>query len=630
MTDDLKGYLLKYLTGKFTMKTKPIGTQIPFTQADTIASNIDIELTAMFPNGYSLGSDEVSKTLKANNEINVIWGNYTDTDSIDKGFILLLQKGTILQVITEYDTGVKIGYIYRLALDEDNNFYGIIKGNDFTTPYLTLLNNFTVKKIDDTEYTVKRRSSYNVDITIPQTYDYLTMLTKSTNSSYYLIGNPEFLHMIKIEVGETNKEADFYISNQTIGDITLSNISADDNGATIELKKLLNGVFYIYKATYTDTSTSSIQLIKQTELNIDTNFTSLETGSLEQKGNNTYVINVVNRKSLPEKEYVLSIYRIKNNTEVEYLMGNFQDDYPGEAIICGHMFNTGDAIAIAISQPIGTTINYRNDIGLINEENNDIPFVYTEDGISTSIRPFDYKIVSFENNYNLLNVDLYTNTQTLKYQTIYNPNNYTGNMYTNTNTFIPQYGNLYENNKIIFSRNLYNRTINKNTTTCTIEVPNLYLNNNTITNEELMSETTLPICNNSIQISKNIYETLYVNFINTILMKNITNTGEEINRSDEATVVNQEMTWGLTNTSVVTKYRLIYVNGGEEVKTFNDSEIEYIDSLTARYTISLIITEDLLRIELINDNENMIYAKIDCSRTEKGTFYKITQDLVIS
>ena len=160
MTENFKSNILKYLTNKFEIKSKPVGTQIPFTEAGTIDNNLHETLIARFPHGYSLGSSGLDNTIKSNNDINVMWGNYfEDNTSLvpTKGFILLLSSyGEIIQIIDEYDTGTKIGFIYKLAVDEDNNFYGIINGNDFTTPYLTLLNNFTVKRPVDTEYVVKR------------------------------------------------------------------------------------------------------------------------------------------------------------------------------------------------------------------------------------------------------------------------------------------------------------------------------------------------------------------------------------------------------------------------------------------------------------------------------------------
>ena len=51
MTEDFKRNILMYLTNKFEIQDKPIGTQTPFTQTATISSNIDAELTARFPNG---------------------------------------------------------------------------------------------------------------------------------------------------------------------------------------------------------------------------------------------------------------------------------------------------------------------------------------------------------------------------------------------------------------------------------------------------------------------------------------------------------------------------------------------------------------------------------------------------
>lgn len=631
MTEDFKSNILKYLTNKFEIQDKPVGTQIPFTQADTITNNLDAELTTRFPNGYSIGFSRINNTLKSNNEINVMWGNYTDTDSVEKGFIILLLNGEILQIITEYSTGVKIGYVYRLAVDEDNNFYGIIKGNDFTTPYLTLLNNFTVKRTIDMEYIVERRISYSVDITFSEEYNYLTMLTKAPNRSYYLIGNPEFLHIIKTEVGESNKEANLYISGDTIGAVALGKVTADDKNATIQLKKFYNGIYYIYTATFNDDSSSSIQLTKQKQINIDTTYKSFNTGNIEEKGDNTYLVNVVNRNTFPQKDYVLSIYKIKSNYEVVLLLGIIQEDYPGAAIVWGRLFNVGNCITMAISIPTGSTVNYTNSIGLINEEDDDLPFIYTEDGISTSSSPFGFKIVSFTNDFNLLNVNLYTDTQTLIYKTIYNPNNYNGVEYNSDETMVPQYANIFNsNNVVIFSRNLYNKTINNNATTSTIEIPNFYLNDITLAKQDLISKTNNILNENIENLTKNIYESLYFNFINTITIKDMNDPNNEIERIEEAIALNQEISNKLLATSIANKYMIVYRLKDEVIKVFDDSEIQVMTNDLVMYEFNVFADDEIQRIDIISNDENNVYATINGAYLEVGKLYKISQYVEIN
>ena len=636
MTEDFKSNILKYLTNKFEIKSKPVGTQIPFTEAGTIDNNLHETLIARFPHGYSLGSSGLDNTIKSNNDINVMWGNYfEDNASIvpTKGFILLLSPyGEIIQIIDEYDTGTKIGFIYKLAVDEDNNFYGIINGNDFTTPYLTLLNNFTVKRPVDTEYVIKRRISYNIDASIFTDSNYIDILTKAPNYSYYLIGNPAKLYMIKTEVEGTNKEATFYIENEHIGLTTIGNITADENSATIELKKLENGVFYIYKATYTENSGTNIKLTKQTELNIETNFQSMPgRGSLAQKGNNTYVMNFVNRKITSQEDYAISIYRIKHNSEVEFLISFHQQENTSPNIIWGCLIETDNAIMLAISSPQQTNSKYSNSIGIINEEDDSFPFVYTQDDISETNTRFSYRLLSFSNDFNLMKATLYTDTQAITYHTIYNPNNYNGDEYNSDETMVPQYANIYNsNNVVIFSRNLYNKTINNNTTTSTIEIPNLYLNDITLNKKDLISKTNNVLNENISPLVKNIYESLYINFINTITIKDTNDPNNEIERTDGEIALNQEISNKLLATSIANKYKIIYRLKDDVIRVFEDTDIKVLTNDLVMYEFNILVDDEIQRIEIISNDEQITYATINGASLQVGKLYKITQYVEIN
>ena len=77
-----------------------------------------------------------------------------------------------------------------------------------------------------------------------------------------------------------------------------------------------------------------------------------------------------------------------------------------------------------------------------------------------------------------------------------------------------------ENNNVIFARNLYNKTISDRVTQSTIEIPNNYLNDVMIARQHLISETNSIMVDTHNIITKNIYETLFINFINTLQMIN--------------------------------------------------------------------------------------------------------------
>ena len=625
MTQELKNLLKLYLTNELKYESKPLDTEQPFKLYKTMTNTINSELDTKYPNGWTLGKDWENSTYRTNNEIDVAFGNYTDDDDIEKGFFLLLKEGEIIQIIDKYDTGTKIGYIEALATDEDNEFYGVIKGNDFTTYYLTLLNNITIKSSTDEYYSVKRRISYSLADYF-STSEQPMKIIKSTNSSNYLIYNTTKMILLNAEVGESVKVINIALESGEFKTASYSTLSVNEESKTINYYTSNSGYLSIYEGTATD-STTSLTLSLKKKIAFDTNGTSTNLASIVVKGNNIYVMNTKIRN---DNNKELDIWFIDKTTyEVNLIEDRMQESvsiFP----IRGALFYVNGTIFVTINNIYGD-YDVRHSIGIINDENETSPYLYTFDNVySTTYQPIKTRrIISIAQSYNLIKIAMFSDENIYLINGIYNQGNYNGVMYKTTNLFIPRYATLYEDEVAIFSRNLYNKTINNNTTTSTIEVPNLYLNDNNITGEDLVSETSLTINNNEEFISKNIYETLYINFINTIRMKNITNFNEEISRDEEAMVLNQEMTWGLTNTSVVNKYRLVN-RYSEEIKEFAKSEIEQIDDLTARYTISLFTAEEPIRIELINNNENFVYATIDCSRMEQGKFYKVTQDLVIN
>lgn len=86
--------------------------------------------------------------------------------------------------------------------------------------------------------------------------------------------------------------------------------------------------------------------------------------------------------------------------------------------------------------------------------------------------------------------------------------------YSNYNSLVPNYVNLYNGN-ILFSRKLTNESIIGNQMSAEVNVPYSMLNR-TISVEKLISKTYKVISDETRTINKNIYESLYLNFIKHI------------------------------------------------------------------------------------------------------------------
>lgn len=87
--------------------------------------------------------------------------------------------------------------------------------------------------------------------------------------------------------------------------------------------------------------------------------------------------------------------------------------------------------------------------------------------------------------------------------------------YQDYNSLVPSYVNLYNGN-LLFSRKLTNKSIVGNQMSAEVNVPYSMLNNKIISAEKLISETNKVLSNETTRINKNIYESLYLNFIKHI------------------------------------------------------------------------------------------------------------------
>ena len=247
-----------------------------------------------------------------------------------------------------------------------------------------------------------------------------------------------------------------------------------------------------------------------------------------------------------------------------------------------------------------------------------------------------HRAIYITNVYNMLQIYMYpvnlrpTTWQLYSILEIYNPNNYNGESYTNINSMVPQSGILYDDNKnIIFARNLYNKTVNDRVMQATVEIPNNYLNDKIIAKQDLISETNSIMVSRSNMITKNVYETVYLNFINTLQMINNNNLANQTLNPVGATRLNESISevQDYANQKI-SKVRVDYTDGSVNVFTVTLAKIDN----AYRATISIYIKSELFLITFISEDENTdycsIYPGIDFD-FETGKTYTINQDITV-
>ena len=178
---------------------------------------------------------------------------------------------------------------------------------------------------------------------------------------------------------------------------------------------------------------------------------------------------------------------------------------------------------------------------------------------------------------------------------------------------------------MVFARNLYNFTTNDNQSNATVVVPNSYLNGVDLSTKNLLSETKSEIVNDNEVVTKNVYETLYLNFINTV---NVSNEDTSTSYPNTASFINTNINTGTESNyeeTALSKIRINWINNSE---TFPISW-EAIDDTHKQINFSLYIQNPILSVDLISGDELTTYMSIDTSNLETGNTYQISQKLRI-
>ena len=234
------------------------------------------------------------------------------------------------------------------------------------------------------------------------------------------------------------------------------------------------------------------------------------------------------------------------------------------------------------------------------------------------------------NTYNLFNFSVIYSNDNVRYilnnKAIYNGFNYNGEKYEDRKELIPRQGLLFNSdNSLLFARNLYNLKVYNNQTMATLNVPYNLLNDTTIAEQSLYGETNYELVENTQALSKNVYEDLYINFINAMKMTN-ENTDMVISNMPGAIRLNQSVSKVLDyENAKASKIRVTY-----------DDDISYVTSASntinngvCTYSIGVHVPSDtnIQKIEIISDDEATTYQTISNLNLENNKYYVITQDV---
>lgn len=207
---------------------------------------------------------------------------------------------------------------------------------------------------------------------------------------------------------------------------------------------------------------------------------------------------------------------------------------------------------------------------------------------------------------------------------IYSKFNYNGLPYDDYNDLVPSYANVYKDDDVIFSRDLYNLSIIKNYSIATVQIPNNYLNDVVFNANELISKTNKIIVEEDRELSKNIYEALYLNYINTINV--IDNNNRYVDSA--GTYINQNVNIGTRENHENSKCSKVKINYLDDTTKIFDIIWVGIDDLHKKTEFSVFVDKEIVNIQFISNDETTAYITIKPS-FELNKYYTIKQKLRI-
>lgn len=657
MTQDFNYKLMKYLTGKIV---KGNGSN------DEVIKKIDeieySDFSSYLPDSWNNFKFEDIVNDKITSNV-ILYGGYKDENNNSCGIIMVLsQDFKPLNVFYKYENGTSLRYIMALNQADDGTFYMLdcvgfpedrVESFQTSEKRFIMVNNF----IQNNKLVL--RKSY----IFPNDYKnfYAYKIFKDVNSSNYCfvgrrlakaVGSYDFDEIrvitLKLEEGQSNEWikydsdgsgwllGDCYVEyneeNNLFVEMIISSTSRDSSSLANKLymwTKDFNSNSFILKEIvtfdyhpYIDSQTYNNQSV----------FINKNEVYFVQNNQNWGVSGVNKKKYIGLYHY--NITTSKLNTIYEKYLGEY--DYCDlEAI---YIDSNQNKLYIQYNTNTNSTIN-KSDYYFqqYNGEWKPIKLGLQQNFI------YSQRALYVTNVFNMIQVYMYPinpRPQTWKLYNIleiYNPTNYNGIPYENTNSLVPNSGILYdENNNIIFARNLYNKTINNRITQSTIEVPNDYLNNTIISTQELYSKTNNTMVKNQNAVTKNIYETLFINFINSLQIISENDVNNHILNPTGATRLNISVSDLIDyDNAKATKIRINYDDGTNEIRDVSNNieQIQQSDSLIFTnydFTVYNPATKNIKTIDIISNDETTIYQTISDLSFTSNKYYNIIQPVQIN
>lgn len=648
MTEDYKKTLFSYLKGNLVLENGTFDEI--FKEIDEIPADDWLRDGKFLPSTW--GNFKYEGLLEvSDSDLIILYGGYKTSSDETRGIITILTNNFVpIKSFFQYDSGTNLRYIHCMNQSDDGTFY-IVDGPDFprnenwsfTTSQkrFVMLNNFS-QQING-EYTLSLQKSYN----FPSSYNnfFCRKMFKDINSSrYILIGNqlrdqnsPDFdavrIIDLTVNVGSSNEwsKIDDNGDGWLMGD---SYVEFQDDSYFLEivLKSTQNtaDTIYVWKKDFEDERPST-ESIMSFSFNPYIDSFNYQNQSVFLNKNEVYFVQNNQRwgnSGVTMSKYIGLYYCNLSTNQSKTFYEKYLGDYDFCNIEAIYITENNGEIYVEFNNNIDSTNNLA-DYHFQRLENNWNPIKISEQQFFIN----DRRALYVRSNYNLVNWFSYmTNPQSQYWKQYnikenYNISNYNGEPYINTNALTSHSGELYSNDNLVFARNLYNKTISENSTVSTIEVPNNYLNDIDITQKNLLSETNLNLIQDNNTIQKNVYETLFINFINTLIISDQNNNSRLIN-SSASTYLNSSI-----NDSTKYDSAKLYNKGILTYQDGSTKEINYefqdINDTSTHILFGVYVDKLINKLEIVSTDKTVVYQTIDLTELEINKIYNIKQKLEV-
>lgn len=644
MTENYKKMLFSYLKGNLPLES---GTDDEiFKEIDEISRQY---WTEFLPADWTDFHFEGALQDKTSNNV-VIYGGYYDTEKDDaNGIIIILNDDFVpIKSFLTFSDGTKLRYIDCMNQDDDGTYiivddtcfsWGAERNFIDNIRRFLMLNNFSTPT--NGQYVLEARKIY----LFPSDMNNFKCekIEKNPSSSEYIMSGKAF-------VNNNNTFHSLKVVSLTI------NVGSNNEWNSLDVIGTFKS-YYEYGDSiinFNSEGNYSVKILAYHYIENNPNIRIFEKEFNEPELTYHQIYNINDQTSL-KSDYVTNQAVFKNENLVYFVLTNqYIASYENVLIkLIEYNLESSESKEI-FKKEYGSGSYLRNSSILLNVVENNLYINYTtKSGNSTG----NYYIQRYEGSwnpilvaenkpwitdnrmlftiykYNLLKIFLIPsnpNSTSWFFAIIkenYNSSNYNGEPYINTNALTSHSGELYSNDNLVFARNLYNKTISENSTVSTIEVPNNYLNGIDITQKNLLSETNLNLIQDNNTIQKNVYETLFINFINTLIISDQNNNFRLIN-SSASTYLNSSI-----NDSTKYDSAKLYNKGILTYQDGSTKEINYefqdINDTSTHILFGVYVDKLINKLEIVSNDKTMVYQTIDLTELEINKTYNIKQKLEV-